>query len=53
MPASSAPNRLEPRIHSGTFSPVPGTACTDCPSRTGPNRACNSSTSWGKRSADS
>ena len=26
--ASCAPYRLEPRIHSGTSSPVPGTACT-------------------------
>ena len=47
--ASCAPYRLEPKIHSGTSSPVPGTASTAWPGLRGPNSACSSSTSCGKR----
>ena len=33
--ASWAPNRLEPRIQTGTSSPAPGTACTAWPGSAG------------------
>ena len=45
MPASCAPNKLEPKIQMGTLSPLPGTARSVWPGSTALKKPCSSSTS--------
>jgi hypothetical protein len=50
--ASCALNVLDPSSQIGTRNPAPGTARTIWSGCSGPSRACNSMTSWGKFSSD-